>query len=72
MAFGQMVRFASNLNKSSRNRLEELSKKGIKYQLSELFKPQSIKKDEKDNKHKLFIFEKEISEMILAIFISKL
>lgn len=69
--FPQMVRFACNLNKSSRERLAELSNKGVKFQLSELFKPQSIKKDDKDNKHKLFIFEKEISEMLLAIDGSK-
>lgn len=66
-----MVRFACNLNKSSRERLAELSNKGVKFQLSELFKPQSVKRDDKDNKHKLFIFEKEISEMLLAIDGSK-
>ena len=69
--FPQMVRFACNLNKSSRDRLEELNKKGVKFQLSELFKPKSLKRDDKDNKHKSFIFEKEISEMLLAIDGSK-
>ena len=69
--FPQMVRFACNLNKSSRERLEELKNNGIKCQLSELFKPRSIKKDDEDNKHKQFIYENEIKDMLLAIDGSK-
>ena len=69
--FPQMVRFACNLNKSSRERLEELSKDGIKHNLSDLFKPYSIQRDDEDNKHKLFVYEKEIKDMLLAIDGSK-
>ena len=70
--FPQMIRFASVLNKASRKRLEELNKNGIKYKLSELLKPKSIKKDNsKEKKHKYFNYEPEIREMLLAIDGSK-
>ena len=64
--FPQMVRFALNLNKSSRKKIEELKKQGISSQLSDLLKPKSIIKDS-NNKHKQFVYEKEIEELLLAI-----
>jgi hypothetical protein len=69
--FPQMIRFAFNPNESSIKRLEELKKSGITYALSALFKPQSIVKDSKSNKHKKFIHEQEILDLLEVIDGSK-
>lgn len=65
--FPQMVRFAFNPNESSRKKMEELKKNGVTYAFSELFKPQSITKDNKTNLHKKFIHEVEILDLLKVI-----
>lgn len=65
--FPQMVRFAFNPNKSSRQRMEELKKLGITYAFSELLKPKSILKDSTNKLHKKFIYEKEIIDLLNVI-----
>lgn len=68
--FPQMVRFAFNPNESSRRRLKELRESGISYAFSALLKPQSVKKSA-DGKHKKFIFEQEILDLLEVIDGSK-
>ena len=68
--FPQMIRFAFNPNDSSRKRLEELSNFGIKYTLSALLKPLSVKKTE-DNLHKKFKYEQEVLDLLQVIDGSK-
>lgn len=68
--FPQMVRFAFNPNESSRKRLEELKKNGTTYAFSALIKPQSVKKDAAD-KHKKFVYEQEILDLLEVIDGSK-
>lgn len=68
--FPQMIRFAFNPNNSSRKRLEELSNFGIKYTLSALLKPLSVKKTE-DNLHKKFKYEQEVLDLLQVIDGSK-
>ena len=65
--FPQMIRFAFNPNKSSRQRMEELKKLGITYAFSELLKPQSILKDNTNQLHKKFIYEQEIIDLLNVI-----
>jgi hypothetical protein len=64
--FPQMVRFAFVPNESSRTRLEALRAEGGRYGLSELFKPQSIKKDE-EKTFELFCHEREVLDLLQAI-----
>ncbi len=68
--FPQMIRFAFNPNDSSRRRLEELSNLGIKYTLSALLKPLSVKKTE-DDLHKKFKYEQEVLDLLQVIDGSK-
>ncbi|MCM1295995.1 MAG: DEAD/DEAH box helicase family protein [Muribaculaceae bacterium] len=68
--FPQMVRFAFNPNESSRKRLEELKKNGTTYAFSVLLKPQSVKKDVA-GKHKKFVYEQEILDLLEVIDGSK-
>lgn len=65
--FPQMIRFAFNPNKSSRQRMEELKKRGITYAFSELLKPKSILKDNTNQLHKKFIYEQEIIDLLNVI-----
>jgi len=65
--FPQMIRFAFNPNKSSRQRMEELKKIGITYAFSELLKPKSILKDNTNQLHKKFIYEQEIIDLLNVI-----
>lgn len=65
--FPQIVRFAFNPNESSRQKMNQLKKSGITYTLSELFKPQSIKKDVINESHKKFLNEKEVLELLKII-----
>lgn len=65
--FPQMIRFAFNPNESSRQRMEKLKKLGITYAFSELLKPKSILKDNKNELHKKFIYEKEIIDLLNVI-----
>lgn len=64
--FPEMVRFAFNLNKSSKARLEELREEGIDYRLNALFRPVSLYKDGKGN-HRKFKYAKEVLDLLLAI-----
>lgn len=68
--FPQMVRFAFNLNESSRKKLEELKLKGYSYELSKLLEPKSIRQS-KDGEHKKFIHEKEVLDLLKVIDGSK-
>lgn len=68
--FPQMVRFAFNLNESSRKKLEELKSKGYSYELSKLLEPKSIRQS-KDCEHKKFIHEKEVLDLLKVIDGSK-
>lgn len=65
--FPQMIRFAFNPNESSRKKMEELKKRGITYAFSELFRPQSITKDNKTNLHTKFVHEAEIVDLLKII-----
>lgn len=69
--FPQMIRFAFNPNKSSREKMEELKKSGITFAFSKLFEPESIKKDALKNGHKKFINETEIFDLLQVIDGSK-
>lgn len=68
--FPQMIRFAFNPNKSIRQKLIELKKSGVTYAFSELFRPMSITKDS-EGKHKKFIYESEILDLLEVIDGSK-
>lgn len=68
--FPQMVRFAFNPNESSRKKMEQLKNDGISYAFSEFFRPQSILKNE-NGLHKLFLYEKEIKDLLDVIDGSK-
>lgn len=68
--FPQMIRFAFHPNKSSRQKMEALKKTGVSFAFSKLFEPESIKKDI-HNKHKKFINEMEILELLQVIDGSK-
>ncbi len=68
--FPQMVRFAFNLNESSRKKLEELKSNGYSYELSKLLEPKSIRQS-KDGEHKKFIHEKEVLDLLKVIDGSK-
>ncbi|WP_395046854.1 Eco57I restriction-modification methylase domain-containing protein [Flavobacterium sp.] len=65
--FPQMIRFAFNPNESSLKKMEELKKNGITYAFSELFKPQSITKDNTTHLHKKFLHEQEILDLLKVI-----
>lgn len=64
--FPQMVRFAFNPNESSRKRLEELKSNGVTYAFSALFKSQLVRKT-KDGRHKKFVYEQEILDLLQVI-----
>lgn len=68
--FPQMVRFAFNPNKDTQKRLDQLKNNGESYAFSKLFRPQSIEKDD-TNKHKEFVYEKEVLDLIKCIDGSK-
>jgi hypothetical protein len=65
--FPQMIRFAFNPNDSSRKKMEEMKKNGTTYAFSELFRPQSIALDKKNNQHKKFKYEQEILDLLKVI-----
>lgn len=69
--FPQMIRFAFNPNKSSREKMEALKRSGVTFAFSKLFEPESIKKDVKNNGHKKFINEPEILDLLQVIDGSK-
>ena len=66
--FPQMIRFAFNPNESARRVIEQLKEQGKSAQLNELFRPQSISKDNSaEKKHRHFIHEKEILDLLQVI-----
>lgn len=69
--FPQMVRFAFNPNKSSREKMEALKKSGVSFAFSKLLEPISIKKDAINQGHKKFINESEILDLLRVIDGSK-
>ncbi|WP_211334716.1 Eco57I restriction-modification methylase domain-containing protein [Mycoplasmopsis mucosicanis] len=69
--FPQMIRFAFNPNKSSRQKMEALRRSGVSFAFSKLFEPVSIKKDSKNNNHKKFQNESEIIDLLKVIDGSK-
>lgn len=69
--FPQMIRFAFNPNKSSRQKMEALRRSGVSFAFSKLFEPVSIKKDSKNNNHKKFQNESEIMDLLKVIDGSK-
>lgn len=69
--FPQMVRFAFNPNKSSREKMEALRKSGVSFAFSKLLEPISIKKDAINQGHKKFINESEILDLLMVIDGSK-
>ena len=64
--FPEMIRFAFNPNKLSRQKLAELKQSGVNYAFSALLEPESIGKH-KDGLHKKFKYEKEILELLQVI-----
>lgn len=69
--FPQMIRFAFNPNKYSRQKMEALRRSGVSFAFSKLFEPASIKKDSKNNNHKKFQNESEIIDLLKVIDGSK-
>ncbi len=65
--FPQMIRFAFNPNESSRKKMEELKRNGTTYAFSELFRPQSITLDRKNNLHQKFNNEQEVTDLLNVI-----
>ena len=65
--FPQMVRFAFLPNESSLRVMETLRVDGYEMGLSELFRPRSILRDNKEGRHRLFVHEDEILEFLQAI-----
>ena len=65
--FPQMVRFAFLPNESSLRVMKTLRADGYEMGLSELFRPRSILRDNKEGRHRLFVHEDEILEFLQAI-----
>lgn len=65
--FPQMVRFAFHPNEASRAKLATLREEGFSTGLSELFRPCSIAKDNKENAHRKFVHQREVGELLQAI-----
>lgn len=65
--FPQMIRFAFHPNQASMDRLKEFKDKGFSAGLSKLFRPCSIEKDRKAQKHKEFIHQDAITDLLFAI-----
>ena len=65
--FPQMIRFAFNPNTSAQQLIAQLKKEGKTTALNELFRPQSISCDTNNQKHKLFVHEKEVLDLIKII-----
>lgn len=66
--FPQMIRFAFNPSESARRLIEQLKNDGKTTQLNELFRPRSISKDTtSEKKHRLFVHEKEVLDLLRVI-----
>lgn len=69
--FPQMIRFAFNPNKTSREKMKKLRENGNNFALSKLFEPCSINKDDESNEHKKFKNESEVLDLLRVIDGSK-
>ncbi len=69
--FPQMIRFAFRPNASSLAKMKIMKEQGISLAMSALFKPMSIVKDATNNKHKKFVNEQEIIDLLTVIDGSK-
>lgn len=69
--FPRMLRFAFDLNEKSLAIIRGLESEGYSSSLDEIFKPQSIKKDEKQNNHLKFCHEDAVLDFLKAIDGSK-
>jgi len=65
--FPQMIRFAFMPNESSIEKMRALKESGVSIGLTGLFSPQSIRKDNRENKHRKFINENEVLALLKAI-----
>lgn len=65
--FPQMVRFAFNLNESSRKKLSALGQQGETAALSALFEPESVKRDRKTKGHTRFKHAAEVLDLLRVI-----
>ena len=65
--FPQMIRFAFNPNTSAQQLITQLKNEGKTTALNELFRPQSISCDTGNKKHKLFVHEKEVLDLLRII-----
>lgn len=65
--FPQMIRFAFNPSDKAYKKMLEMKKRGIKYTLSTIFEPRSIKKDTVNFDHKKFKYEEEVIELIKSV-----
>ena len=65
--FPQMIRFAFHPNEASRAKLTTLQEEGFSTGLSELFRPCSIAKDDKEQAHRKFVHQREVVELLQAI-----
>lgn len=65
--FPQMIRFAFNPNTSAQQLIAQLKKEGKTTALNELFRPQSISCDTDNKKHKFFVHEKEVLDLLRII-----
>ncbi len=68
--FPQMIRFAFNPSKKTRDRIIQLRENGISTCFSDIFKPKSIKPDENGD-FKKFVYEEEVLELLEIIDGSK-
>lgn len=64
--FPQMIRFAFNPNKKSRELIERLQQIGYSAKLNELFRPKSVSK-KSDGSHAKFVHEREVLDLLMVI-----
>lgn len=64
--FPQMIRFAFNPNKKSRELIERLQQNGYSAKLNELFRPKSVSK-KSDGSHAKFVHEREVLDLLMVI-----
>ena len=65
--FPQMVRFAFNLNDSSRQLLQSMLDEGVEYGLDKLLEPVSTRYRRGSSDHKTFKYEEEVYDILAAI-----
>lgn len=65
--FPEMIRFAFNLNEKSKKILNTYKEKGLSFSLSDMFKTISIRKDNINKKHELFVHHEEVLDFLFSI-----